>query len=80
MGFILKLQDGSIVLLGLQNCHKQISPLHTILKSFAWALKGLSRHQRYCNQFVTDSRISQNETTPKDRPVIAAELSEFKTL
>ena len=33
VGWILQLQDGSIDILGLQGCHRQISPLHTELKS-----------------------------------------------
>ena len=53
--WILQLQDGSIDLLRLQDCHKQLLPLYTELKSLVWALKCLSRHQRYWNYFVTDS-------------------------
>ncbi|XP_048628884.1 uncharacterized protein LOC125599899 [Brassica napus] len=56
VGWILQLQDGSIDILGLQGCHRQISPLHTELKSLIWALKCLLRFQRYCNYFVTDSQ------------------------
>lgn len=79
MGFILKLQDGSIVWLGFQSCHKQISPLHTILNSFVWVLKGLSRHQLYCNQFVTDSKISQNDNYTWGL-TSCSWINEFKTL
>ena len=35
VGWILQLRDGSIDLLGLQGCHKLISPLHTELKEFS---------------------------------------------
>ncbi|WZZ15781.1 hypothetical protein YC2023_108870 [Brassica napus] len=56
VGWILHLQDGSIDLRSLQGGHKEISPLHTELKSLTWALKILSRHLLYCNHFVTDSQ------------------------
>ena len=81
IGWILQLQDGSIDILGLQGCHKKISPLHTELKSLVWALKCLSRHQRYCNYFVTDSHeFVKMIARPEDWPAFAAELNEFKTL
>ena len=81
VGWILQLQDGSIDILGLQGCHRQISPLHTELKSLIWALKCLLRFQRYCNYFVTDSQeLVKMIATAEDWPAFAAELNEFKTL
>lgn len=60
-------QDGSIDLLGLQGCYKQISQLHTELKSLVWVLKCLSRHQRFCDYFVTDFQELVNMiSTPDD--------------
>ncbi|KAG2257308.1 hypothetical protein Bca52824_076602 [Brassica carinata] len=81
VGWILQLQDGSIYILGLQGCHRQISLLHTELESLIWVLKCLSRHQRYCNYFVTDSQeLVKMIATPEDWPAFAAELNEFETL
>lgn len=80
-GWILQLQDGSIDLLGLQGCYKQISPLQTELKSLVWALKCLSRHQQFFYYFVTDSQeLVKMIATPEDQPAFAAELNEFKSL
>ena len=65
----------------LQGCHKQVSPHHTELKSLVWALKCLSRYQRYCNYFVIHSQeLVKMIATPEDWPAFAAELNEFKTL
>ena len=81
VGWILQLQDGSIDLLGLQGCYKKISPLHTELKSLVWALKCLTRPQRFCDYFVIDSQeLVKMISTPDDWPTFAAELTEFKTL
>lgn len=67
IGWILQLQDGSIDLLGLQGCYKQISPLQTELKSLVWALKCLSRHQQFFYYFVTDSQeLVKMIATPED--------------
>lgn len=81
IGWILQLQDGSIDLLRLQGCHKQISPLHTELKSLVWALKCLLQHQRYCNYFATDSQeLVKMITTPEDWQTFTTKLNEFKIL
>ncbi|KAJ4889291.1 Uncharacterized protein Rs2_29039 [Raphanus sativus] len=81
VGWILQLQDGSIDLLGLHGCHKLISPLHTELRSLVWALKGLSRHQRFYDYFVTDSQeLVIMIANPEDWPAFAAELNEFHAL
>lgn len=81
VGWILQLQDGSIDILRLQGCHRQISPLHTELKSLIWALKCLLRFQCYCNYFVTDSQeLVKMIATPEDWPAFATELDEFKTV
>ena len=79
--WILHLQDGSIDLLGLQGGHKEISPLHGEFKSLTWALKCLSRHQCYCNHFVTDSQeLVKMIDTPKNWPAFDSKLSESNSL
>lgn len=63
IGWILHIQDGSIDLLGLQGCHKQISPLHTELKVLVWTLNFLLRHQWYCNYFNGMVHLGPVDTT-----------------